>query len=95
MELFTEFYASTYEAYLNDIKTIQEILGNIQDRFVLAEFLQDSLEAEIKTELPSLASQLEQTSYQAWQHWQTLQQRYLNSEIRRNFHSAILHSESE
>jgi len=90
MEVFAEFYGSTYEAYLEDMKAIQGILGQIQDSFVLAEFLADALKSETKTVLPTLASQLAQTSYQAWQQWQTLQQRYLNPETRQGFHLAIL-----
>ncbi|WP_250121713.1 CHAD domain-containing protein [Chroococcidiopsis sp. CCMEE 29] len=91
MEVFSDFYGSSYQAYLNDMKTIQEILGQIQDSFVLAEFLTAALQSKIKNSLPTLAHQLAQTRYPAWQKWQTLQQRYLNLEIRKGFHSAILH----
>jgi len=90
MEVFSDFYGSTYEAYLEDVKAIQSLLGEIQDTFVLSEFLTDALESEIKSVLPTLAEQLAQVSYRAWQQWQTLQQRYLNLEIRKGFHSAIL-----
>ncbi len=90
MEVFGEFYGSGYAAYLKDVKAIQEILGRIQDSFVLAEFLTTALKSEIKTVLPTLASSLAQTSYEAWQQWQTIQQRYLNLETRQGFHLAIL-----
>ena len=79
MELFSDFYGESYRAYLEDIKAIQEILGQIQDSFVLAEFLTAALKSEIKSVLPTLASQLAQTSYEAWQQWQTLQKRFLKS----------------
>ncbi len=95
MEVFADFYGSDYEAYLEDVKAIQGILGQIQDGFVLAEFLTDALKSEIKTILPTLASSLAQTSYAAWQQWQTLQQRYLNPETRRGFHLAILQPTTE
>lgn len=90
MEVFSDFYGSSYEAYLQDVKAIQEILGKMQDSFVLAEFLTDVLQSEIKSLVPTLANQLAQTSYQAWQQWQPLQQRYLNLVIRKGFHLAIL-----
>lgn len=90
MEVFRDFYGQSYAAYLEDVKTIQEILGQIQDSFVLAEFLTDVLQSEIKSLLPALDEQLAQTSYQAWHQWQPLQQRYLNLETRKGFHLAIL-----
>lgn len=90
MEVFSDFYGTSYQAYLNDMKTIQELLGQIQDSFVLSEFMTDVLQSEIKRVLPTLANQLAQTSYQGWQKWQTLQKRYLTLEIRKGFHLAIL-----
>ena len=94
MEVFSEFYGESYNAYLEDVKAIQGILGQIQDSFVLAEFLKNALKSNIKTVLPTLASQLAQTSYEAWQQWQPLQQRFLNSETRQGFHLAILQPNS-
>lgn len=90
MEVFSDFYGESYNAYLQDVKAIQEILGQMQDSFVLEEFLTDVLQSKIKSLLPTLASQLAQTSYQAWQQWQPLQQRYLNLETRKGFHLAII-----
>ncbi len=95
MEVFSEFYGESYNAYLEDVKAIQGILGQIQDSFVLAEFLKDALKSDIKTVLPTLASQLAQTSYEAWQQWQPLQQRFLNPETRQGFHLAILQPNSD
>ena len=90
MEVFSDFYGSTYEAYLKDVKAIQALLGEIQDAVVLSEFLTDAMESKIKSVFPSLAEQLAQASYKAWQQWQTLQQRYLNLEIRKGFHLAVV-----
>lgn len=88
MELFTDFYADTYKRYLKDIKEIQSLLGEIQDSFVLAEFLSE-VNADM-AKLPILAAQLTETRYQVWQKWQSLQQRYLNFEVRKDFHASIL-----
>lgn len=90
MELFTDFYSSTYQNYLNDIKEIQQILGQIQDSFVLAGFLTNTLNSEIAVELPTLATQLTEARHQAWQEWQPLQQRYLDPQVRKDFHLAVL-----
>jgi CHAD domain-containing protein len=90
MELFTDFYGSTYEDYLNDIKEIQSILGQIQDSFVLAAFLTDALDSESTAQLPTLAAQFTEARYRAWQEWRTLQQRYLNPETRTHLHQTVL-----
>jgi len=90
MELFTDFYGSTYEDYLEDIKDIQSILGHIQDSFVLAEFLTTTLGSEATVQLPTLATQLTEARYQAWHEWRSLQHRYLKPETRQGLHQAIL-----
>ena len=90
MEVFSDFYGDSYGAYLKEVKAIQEVLGQMQDTFVLAEFLTDVLQSEIKSLLPTLTEQLAQTNYQAWQQWQPLQQRYLNLETRKDFHLVML-----
>ena len=90
MELFTDFYGSTYEDYLKDIKEIQSLLGQIQDSFVLAEFLTDALDSEMTEQLPTLAAQLTEARYRAWQEWQPLQERYLNLQTRKDLHQVVL-----
>lgn len=90
MELFTDFYGSTYDDYLKDIKEIQSLLGQIQDSFVLAEFLTDALDSEMTEQLPTLATQLTEARYRAWQEWQPLQERYLNPQTRKDVHQVVL-----
>ena len=90
MEVFSDFYGSTYEVYLKDMKTIQALLGEMQDSVVLNEFLNQAVDSKTRSKIPTLTEQLAHKSYQAWQQWQTLQQRYLNLEIRKGFHLAIL-----
>ena len=90
MELFTNFYGKDYSDRLDNLKEIQSVLGQVQDNAVLTEFITDVLESEISTELPTLAKSLEQSTYQAWQQWQPLQQQFLNSQIRQAFHLAVI-----
>jgi CHAD domain-containing protein len=90
MEVFANFYGAAYETYLKDLKAIQGILGQIQDSFVLSEFLADTLHSEIEDSMPTLTNLLAEHSYQAWQKWQPLQQRYLNLESRKDLHLSIL-----
>jgi len=90
MELFTDFYGSTYKGYLKDIKEIQRVLGEIQDSVVLAAFLSDTLGSGSAEQMPMLNAQLTQARYQAWQEWRALQQRYLSATARKDFHQALL-----
>lgn len=90
MSLFTDFYGSTYQAYLKDLKEIQEYLGSLQDIVVLTEFLENVLQSKIDKVLPTLVKQLKQSREQALQKWQVLQRRYLNTEVRQNFRSELL-----
>jgi len=91
MNLFGDFYGETYEAYVEDVKAVQECLGDIQDSEVLGEFLTDFVDRDLKKELPKLADILAKNRYAAWQKWQALQRRYLNSEIRQGLRSVLIH----
>lgn len=86
MELFANFYGATYDAYLNDMKKLQEILGEIQDSVVLGDFLTEASDSLP----PKFAKKLAESRYEAWQKWQTLQVRYLNLQIRQSFRSELL-----
>jgi CHAD domain-containing protein len=90
MELFTELYSESFTAHLNDIKTIQEILGMIQDNMVLHEWLEHIFKSELDTQLCGLTTLLAANRYQLWQEWQPLQQRYLQPDTRYNLHLVVL-----
>lgn len=91
MELFTDFYDTPYQDYVKEIKSIQRILGQIQDSFVLAEFLSDCLNSEIKKKLPTLVEQLSGDRYQLWQEWRSLQERYLLPQTRKDLRLIVVH----
>ncbi|QMS87866.1 CHAD domain-containing protein [Nostoc edaphicum CCNP1411] len=90
MELFSDLYGESYAAYITEVKSIQEILGTMQDSAVLTEWLADVFKSELQT-LPTLVSLLTENRYQSWQQWQPLQERYLKTETRHSFHLTILH----
>jgi CHAD domain-containing protein len=94
MELFTQFYGETYHNYLEDVKTIQSVLGEMQDCFVLADFLTEVFGKNIDEEIPTLLSKLQEIRYQKWNEWQNLRDKFLKAETRQEFHLAILASES-
>lgn len=93
MELFTDFYHPNYQDYIKDIKSIQSILGQIQDSFVLADFLRDLLKEDLTGELPILATKLSSSRYELWQEWQKIQERYLKSQTQKELHQLILNPE--
>ncbi|MDD1415977.1 CHAD domain-containing protein [Dolichospermum sp. ST_con] len=95
MELFTELYGESFAAHLHDIKTIQEILGMMQDNMVLHEWLEHIFKSELETELCGLTTLLGANRYQLWQEWQPLQQRYLQADTRYNLHLVVLQPTAE
>jgi hypothetical protein len=94
MSLFTEFYGSDYQVYLAEMKTIQDLLGYIQDTEVLAAVLADVLHKDINQVLPTLAQQLRETRYQLWQQWAPLHDRYVDPQTRQTFRTTLLHPSS-
>ncbi|NMG10034.1 CHAD domain-containing protein [Brasilonema sp. UFV-L1] len=91
MELFTDLYGQSYTACLAEVKSIQEILGAIQDSVVLTQWLADVFNSEIRSQFPTLASWLAQNRCKLWQQWQPLQRRYLKAQTRHGFHLTMLH----
>jgi CHAD domain-containing protein len=90
MELFTDLYGESYAAYIAEVKSIQDILGSIQDSVVMGEWLSDVFKSELQTHLPKFANLLAENRYQLWQQWQPIQERYLQAANRQNFHLTIL-----
>ncbi|MGD2180550.1 CHAD domain-containing protein [Lusitaniella coriacea] len=89
MELFASFYGKEYKQQLSDIKEIQTILGEIQDSFVLAEFLNPLLKSNLADRMPALWEILVKTRQEKWHDWQILQQKFLNVKTRQNLRSTV------
>jgi CHAD domain-containing protein len=94
MELFTERYGEAYKNYIAEVKSIQEILGSIQDSMVLDEWLLDIFKSGLKNKLPTLTNLLVENRYQMWREWQSIQIKYLETETRHGFHLTVLHPQS-
>ena len=90
MELFTQFYGDTYQSYVKDIKKIQSILGDIQDSFVLVEYLDQIVDDNILSDMPTFGKILQDSRYKKWQEWEKLQRKFLNHQTRKNLHLTIL-----
>jgi CHAD domain-containing protein len=76
MELFVDRYPPQYQDYLQDFQQIHKLLGNIQDRVVLDDFLQKILGKRAAHKLPTIYSQIDRDRYLNWQAWQPIQARY-------------------
>jgi CHAD domain-containing protein len=89
MTLFTQFYGELYQKYLQQIKEVQEVLGQIQDSVVLIEFLESVLESDIESKMPTLAEQLKENRYHKWQEWQQLQKHFLDWKKRQDLRNIL------
>lgn len=90
-EFFKAFYDPAYGAYIEDLKSIQDILGQLQDCTVLDEFLTTELTIRLENVLPTVSHRFQQVKDQAWEAWQPLQRRFVDAEFRQNLRSQIIH----
>ena len=89
LELFSRFYDDTYHYYVKQIEQIQEVLGQIQDCYVLREVLEKVLNSAIADKMPELATLLTKTRYQKWQEWSILQEEFLDDRTRQELRQTI------
>ena len=89
LELFSHFYDDTYNYYVKQIEQIQEVLGQIQDCYVLRQVLEKILKSAIADQMPKLATNFTKTRYQKWQEWQILQEEFLEDKTRQELRQTI------
>ena len=89
LELFSQFYGDTYLYYVKQIEQIQEVLGQIQDCYVLRAVLEKTLKSAIAKKMPKLATLLTKTRYQKWQEWLILQEEFLDDQSRQELRKTI------
>lgn len=82
LELFEGFYDASYRDYLEKIVHIQEVLGQIQDCYVLREVLEKVSKSSLADKMPELATLLTQTRDRKWQEWSILQRQFLEAKTR-------------
>ncbi|KAM3094120.1 CHAD domain-containing protein [Phormidesmis sp. 146-35] len=81
-ELFVDFYDDRYAAQVDEFKTIQEVLGQIQDSAVMQDYLITRLQVSLEESCPTVARHLDRNVAHACEQWQTLQSHYLDAEFR-------------
>ncbi|MGB3494936.1 MAG: CHAD domain-containing protein [Elainellaceae cyanobacterium] len=83
-EFFTPFYGSAYKTQVKEFKTIQDILGQIQDCWVLNQRLTQEIGTHWQSQLPTLATILQGDRQTLWRSWYPLQQQYLTPKFRQS-----------
>lgn len=89
-EFFVDFYGPAYQQRVEDFQAIQEILGQLQDCAVLAEFMAIHLSPNWPQLLPTLAQRLHQEEFAAWQQWQIQQTQYLDWQFRSDLRHLVM-----
>ena len=88
-EFFSGFYNADYLQTIEEFKTIQDVLGELQDRVVLRQFLESTLNTDLAKVLPTVNQILQQEQLELWQRWQPLQERYLSLDFRQSLRSLL------
>lgn len=87
-EFFTPFYGSAFQAWIEDLKQLQDNLGKVQDAWVLRQLLLDELGEEAN--LPELERAIQDEQLGALVNWEMLRHQYLDLDFRCQLHQMIL-----
>jgi CHAD domain-containing protein len=90
LELFKPLYGEDYSAHLKRIKTIQSVLGNLQDGVVLEAFLRSQVK-HCRRDLPQVMAQLERDRAAALSTWSGLQGFYTDPTQRQSLRHVLTH----
>jgi CHAD domain-containing protein len=89
-EFFKDFYDSAYTEQTQEFRTIQDLLGQLQDSQVLSDFLIQEMGSRWKESIPSLDGYMRKQRREQWQQWQPIQQKYLSTQFRDDLRRLIL-----
>jgi CHAD domain-containing protein len=91
MELLLSFYGENYQEMLKKIKQVQEVLGEIQDGFVLRQVLGEVYGHDLPQLLPIMTQQIREHRFQNGSEWEELRQFFLSpanrNQLRLSIHS--------
>lgn len=86
-EFFTPFYPDEFQNWIEEIKTLQDQLGEFQDSQVFVELLGKALD---KQNLPNLKDLISQKQRQALSNWEVVRHKYLDGGFRYHLHQMLL-----
>lgn len=92
LKVVSQLYRDRLTDDLTRLSHLQEILGQLQDSWVIATCL-DRMRPQLETQLPTLISRLQFNRCQAWKQWQALQKYYLDPENRANLRAVLMQPE--
>lgn len=87
-EFFVDFYGDNFQSWLEEVKSLQDGLGLVQDSQVLQKMLRKILPPEAN--VPQLWTLLLEQQAQGLSLWQNLRTRYLDPEYRRDLYQMVL-----
>ncbi|MGD1867119.1 MAG: CHAD domain-containing protein, partial [Phormidesmis sp.] len=76
-EFFRSLYGITYAAQIRELRTLQKVLGELQDQLIISEFLTAELGDSWTEKLPTLYQSFQDSRLTLWKKWQPLQAKYL------------------
>jgi CHAD domain-containing protein len=88
-EFFSQFYDPSFQAWIDELKTLQDNLGKVQDTYVLQRLLSKELPED--TEIPELQQAIQTNREYAMLDWEAIRQRYLTANFREHLHTLLLH----
>ncbi|PZV10442.1 MAG: metal-binding protein [Leptolyngbya sp.] len=87
-EFFVPFYSQPFQDWIQEIKSLQDNLGKLQDSYVLQDLLKEYLPK--RAEMPSLQATIHQTRFEALADWDRVRQQYLDPAFRSYLHQMLL-----
>jgi CHAD domain-containing protein len=91
-EFFCDFYGSSFQEWVDELKLLQDNLGKVQDTYVFTNLLaQYGENFDTLTELDDI---VHQNRSQALVDWETIRHRYLAKDVRYHLYEMILHPTS-
>ncbi len=91
-EFFIDFYGPDFRAWVQEIRTIQEALGQLQDVQVLQELLAEHLPKAVK--LPKFQRLIQTRQNTALQEWEVLRPKYLLPDFRQQLRQQLLNCQA-
>lgn len=88
-EFFKEYYGEAFQTWIDEIKDLQESLGQLQDSQVLTEILAGEI-PDAAEKLPSLTTIIHHQRQSAMGNWETIRQKYLDPTFRHQLHQMLL-----
>ena len=88
VEFFADYYSQEFRDWLQELKMMQDLLGQVQDMEVLQELLAENLPKKVK--LPQFNEMIDSTLKQALSRWEEVRHPYLEADFRDQLRRLIL-----